>query len=741
MIVLKVMDGKASTHLKGHKASVTSSDVSSDGTRFASADCDGTVIIWKSNGEGVLKYSHTGAVRAVSFNPSSKQLASGGHGDIGLWSFEKRSVDKVRVPSPVWCLKWSPDGERLYAGLLDGSVVEYDRPGTEKSKCRNLGSVCWCLEVGTRSVVCGLWSTDSPTGLVRILNVASDRTGLSQSSTDIRLDYQPTSVVLFSDQLILVTGTAGRIDLVSGSHGRLLTVYEGPPDVWILSMALQGSQLVFSSATGEVTCLNLSISTVHGLHRDLYAHRNPDSLTDVCVTDLLSGSRTNIYSKSLVKKVSLYMNRVAVQSPDTVVIYSLPDCAPIARFPIAGSEVSLLLMAAMHLVICRNDRLVQLLTLTGIHHREWTLDAPVRYMKVLDGPAGRESMIGGLGDGSVVLLYLDRPVPRILLATHSITVRCVDLSMDKALIAVVDDASVLTIHDIRSDPGNPVNRFTAPGVVSAVWSLTHPSLLVYSSADGRVSVVSAMGSISAHRQAITGTVLGFTKNQVFLLANGKVTCGDSCTVDLEPLLPVSLSRGVAEAFRIASQGVSPDGWRSVGIEALKAKDLSIARKSFAQISEYRMLDLIRFLQDTEKSVSTDAYVLASLGLFEEAAERLVQTGHKIEAADLLIDMRRWKEYAALFSGQSDQLTAAIHRLKLDGFWGDAGDACMAVGDVSTAWKFFIQADAADAVMRCVHRSHDLTTLEAILDYFTTAGEDSLIQVVRLRIDELHPSSE
>jgi WD40 repeat protein len=37
---------------------------------------DNTVVIWKSTGEGVLKYPHGGSVHSVKFRPFSLKLAS-----------------------------------------------------------------------------------------------------------------------------------------------------------------------------------------------------------------------------------------------------------------------------------------------------------------------------------------------------------------------------------------------------------------------------------------------------------------------------------------------------------------------------------------------------------------------------------------------------------------------------------------------------------------------------------------
>ena len=62
--------------LRGHKDIVYSVDFSSDGTRFASGGADNVVVIWKSTGQGMLKYNHTAPIQRVKYNTTTLQLAS-----------------------------------------------------------------------------------------------------------------------------------------------------------------------------------------------------------------------------------------------------------------------------------------------------------------------------------------------------------------------------------------------------------------------------------------------------------------------------------------------------------------------------------------------------------------------------------------------------------------------------------------------------------------------------------------
>jgi intraflagellar transport protein 122 len=59
-----------------HQNTVYTVSFSSDGTRFASGGADNMVVIWKSNGQGLLRYSHGASIQKVKYNPSMLLLAS-----------------------------------------------------------------------------------------------------------------------------------------------------------------------------------------------------------------------------------------------------------------------------------------------------------------------------------------------------------------------------------------------------------------------------------------------------------------------------------------------------------------------------------------------------------------------------------------------------------------------------------------------------------------------------------------
>ena len=79
--------------------------------------------------------------------------------------------------------------------------------------------------------------------------------------------------------------------------------------------------------------------------------------------------------------------------------------------------------------------------------REWVLEATIRYIKPVGGPAGREGLIIGCEDGTVVKIFIDNTffVP---LVKHRASVRSLDLSIQRDKLAVVDEHSAITVYEL-----------------------------------------------------------------------------------------------------------------------------------------------------------------------------------------------------------------------------------------------------------------------------------------------------
>jgi hypothetical protein len=83
---------------------------------------------------------------------------------------------------------------------------------------------------------------------------------------------------------------------------------------------------------------------------------------------------------------------------------------------------------------------------------EWVLEAVIRYIKVVGGPPGREGLLVGLKNGTVLKIFVDNPFP-ITLIKHKSSIRCLDLSMSRHKLAVVDETAAVFVYDAGERPG------------------------------------------------------------------------------------------------------------------------------------------------------------------------------------------------------------------------------------------------------------------------------------------------
>ena len=98
-----------------------------DGSRLASGESDGTVLIWDPTQRQKVQSlaGHTSVVLSVAWSPDGRRLASAGE-DNSIWIRDPESGTTAAVlrghANHVRALAWSPDGTRLASGGEDRSV-------------------------------------------------------------------------------------------------------------------------------------------------------------------------------------------------------------------------------------------------------------------------------------------------------------------------------------------------------------------------------------------------------------------------------------------------------------------------------------------------------------------------------------------------------------------------------------------------------------------------------------------
>ena len=85
----------------------------------------------------------------------------------------------------------------------------------------------------------------------------------------------------------------------------------------------------------------------------------------------------------------------------------------------------------------------------GTFEREWCLDSIIAYIKVVGGSSGRECLLVGLDNGSVLKIFVDNTFP-VQLVKVNFSIKCLDLSASKMKLAIVDQNNNCIVYNLKT---------------------------------------------------------------------------------------------------------------------------------------------------------------------------------------------------------------------------------------------------------------------------------------------------
>lgn len=596
---------------------------------------------------------------------------------------------------------------------------------------------------------------------------------------------------------IVIVGSQQRLALYS-ADGLLLseTTVAVDDKSWRLTASchLESNRVVIGSDAGGVEMLQMHFDAVHSLHLDRYAFR--ENLTEVVVHHLVTDRKVRIKCRDLVRSLAIYKNKLAVQLTDKICIYeSNPEDFHDMHFKLrkeripttahAQAKHNLMLNTANH-VLYLHDRAMHLYSYEGPKVRSWNLDSAISYAKVEGGKEDREAVLLGLKDGSVRRVYIDNPFPIELRAgskkeSKNTSVVSLSMSAERSFVAVVDSAKRLQIIELASQ--NSI--YSAENVLAVFFNNEVNDMVCYASEE-TVHVVSGVGlpgrtAVDLYEQRLHGAVIGFTGQRIYCVSTVGVSFID---VPQGANMQKAIAGGdMSAAYRLACLGATETDWRLLGMKALMANDLRVAKNAFARLKDTKYLSLIDTIRYSDEKagiarVSTSAppadpsrrargkatgeapvtaakigldpswhaEVLAYEGHHMDAAKAYARNGKVSEAIRLMTDMRRWDD-AKMFAqnaGVSDvgQLTQRQAEWLVETHdWKGASELFISLGQYQQAATIVAESNGPHwaSVLIDVVRSTPKDQKEVLRycgEKFTATNEDAYAKETYIRLGDM-----
>jgi hypothetical protein len=463
--------------------------------------------------------------------------------------------------------------------------------------------------------------------------------GGQQHEGDISLGYDPCSISTFSDQDFLLVAGSNRKVSIHTRTGKFLRVVCEMND-WVWAVKSQPGQLAMAVGTndGTISRWALEFSTVHGLYQDRYAYRG--LMSEVIVQHLITEQKMKLSLDAYIKKIALFKGRLAVQTPDKITIFETVNDVNELNYRVLDIinkplECNLLVVTSSHITLCQ-ERKIQLYNFKGRKIREWVLEDSIKYIRVVGGSPGRESLLLGLRSGMVFKIFIDNHFP-ILLVHHTAAIRCLDISLSRKKLGVVDVDGKVSIYDLATK----LPIFEDSNANSVAWNAQIDDMFCFT---GKEQLCIKTGDFPVSKQFLPGYCVGFKGSKIFVLNNLNMQ-----TVDIPQtasMLRYLDLKDYQKAYAIACLGVTVGDWRTLALSALGGLSFDIARKAFIRVRDVNYVDLLDRIQIARLAPGHDdnifrADILAFQGKFTEAAQIYLQHNHRRQAFEMYLDIRDW----------------------------------------------------------------------------------------------------
>lgn len=635
--LMNIITKQEITKCEKHQSDVTSLSFRKDGQILASGGKDNIVYLWSmsSLGKPINKIVLIDPIIQVNFNPCMYTLINLSKTQLGLFrDGEKKKIDKQPLSNTAVQTAWTNDGLQFAIGFENGMISIRDNENDSEIKSLTLSNGeerIWCLTFSNSkhykqsyTLFVGTWEKN-----IYIIET------FNYSIIDVKkVNYDPICINLFKDDYFMVGSNSNEINMFT-KEGIYVTSINEAINSWILCLKSDSKHdsIIACTQEGKIINFNLIFQTVHSIHEENYVYRS--KLMDVVVFNLISKVKIRLIVKKFISKLAIYKSRIAVMLKSNIFIYDIYEKGededeifnPFYSITWEG-ECSLLLITYNHLVICFENRiqLIPMTSLNGTSEREWIFEANVSYLKVIGGPKNRESLLCGLFSGEVYIISIDNQFP-ILIYSHPLSIKILDISCGRKKLAIIDEDSNLTVIDVKSKE----IIISDEKAKSIAFNSDIEDIISYWN-DGNVYIKTE--NFPSNIEKMSGIIVGYQGTKIFLL-QGQNNVNILDTSQSTSIIRYSEQGNFQKAYKLASIGATKEEWLFLGFEALVNLDLKIALKCFQKLEDMRLINLVTKVEGDIKSNISEDVIKGEIKCFKgdyQGAEDSFIKGNQVERA-------------------------------------------------------------------------------------------------------------
>lgn len=258
--------------LIGQARAIWDAELSRDGKMLATAAGDGTVVVWRLEGDAWVKMSALpaidGAVRAVAFSPNADRLAiASDDGSLRLWDVAANRLVTMLVQdgSAIGALSYSPDGRILVSGSNDGTIRAFD-PRTHAeihSFSASVGAVNDLVFSPDGALLAIGGSGENTVSLWHVPSWAAGHTLTGHTDAVTALAFSPDGKTLAS------ASQDSTAKLWNVEAGQLTHSFDYPCSLFAVAFDPSGKRL---AAGGDFHTVRIWDLATHKVLRDFHAH-------------------------------------------------------------------------------------------------------------------------------------------------------------------------------------------------------------------------------------------------------------------------------------------------------------------------------------------------------------------------------------------------------------------------------------------------------------------------------------